>query len=49
MEMIEDITWIMTGFIATLLSMEVAWRLARRLAKASITKPIPMEQEVRAQ
>jgi hypothetical protein len=45
MEMIESIVWIMTGFISTLVTMEVAWRLAKTHArKVSVTKPIAMEQ-----
>ena len=47
MEMIESIVWIMTGFISTLVTMEVAWRLAKaQTRKVSIGKPIAMEQEV---
>lgn len=47
MEMIEGIVWIMTGFISTLVTMEVAWRLAKaQTRKVSIGKPIAMEQEV---
>jgi hypothetical protein len=48
MEMIESIVWIMTGFISTLVTMEVAWRLAKaHERKVSVTKPIAMEQEVK--
>ena len=48
MEMIESIVWTVTGFISTLVTMEVAWRLAKAQArKVSVTKPGAMEQEVR--
>jgi len=48
MEMIESIVWVMTGFISTLVTMEVARRLAKAHArKVSVTKP--MEQEVMVQ
>jgi hypothetical protein len=30
MELIEGIVWVLSGFIPTLITMEVAWRLARR-------------------
>ena len=47
MEMIESIVWIMTGFTSTLVTMEVAWRLARaRVRKVSVTKPTVMTHEV---
>jgi hypothetical protein len=51
MEMIESIVWIMTGFISTLVTMEVAWRLAKtRTRKVSVTKPnLAMKQEVMVQ
>jgi len=50
MVMIESIVWIMTGFISTLITMEVAWRLAKTHArKVSVTKPIAMKQEVMVQ
>jgi len=50
MEMIESIVWIMTGFTSTLLTMEVAWRLAKaRVRKVSVTKPIVMTHEVMVQ
>jgi hypothetical protein len=50
MEMIESIVWIMTGFISTLVTMEVAWRLAKTHArKLSVTKPITTEQEAMIQ
>ncbi len=29
MEVLENIIWILTGFIPTLISMELAWRLGR--------------------
>jgi hypothetical protein len=49
MEMIESISWIMTGFISTLVTMEVAWRFAKGQAKrATIAKPILMKEEVTA-
>jgi hypothetical protein len=48
--MIESIVWIMTGFISTLVTMEIAWRLAKgHTRKVSVTKPIAMEQEVMVQ
>jgi hypothetical protein len=41
MEMIEGALWIMTGFIPTLVFMELAWKLARkRIREASIKRPI---------
>jgi hypothetical protein len=50
MEMIESIVWITTGFISTLITMEVAWKLARGQTKrTSINKPIAVKQEVRSQ
>ena len=50
MEMTESIGWIMTGFISTLVTMEVAWRLAKAHArKVSVTKPTAMKQEVMIQ
>jgi hypothetical protein len=50
MEMIESIVWIMTGFISTLVTMEIAWRLAKgHTRKVSVTKPIVIEQEVMVQ
>lgn len=50
MELIETIVWITTGFISTLITMEVAWRLAReQTTRMSINKPIVMKQEVRSQ
>lgn len=49
MELIESIVWIMTGFVSTLVTMEMAWRLAKGQAKrASVNTPIVMEKEVRA-
>ena len=50
MELIESIVWIMTGFISTLVTMEVAWKLPKAQArKVSVTKPIAMAQEVMVQ
>jgi hypothetical protein len=50
MEMIESIFLITTGFISTVITMEVAWKLAREQTKrTSINKPITMKQEVRSQ
>ena len=50
MEMIESIVWIMTGFTSTLVTMEVAWRLAKaQVRKVSVTKPIVMTHEVMVQ
>jgi hypothetical protein len=49
MEIIEESIWVIAGFISTLLSMEVAWRLARmRVKETAITRPIPVELKVRA-
>jgi hypothetical protein len=46
MEMIENIIWILTGFIPTLVTMEVGWRMGRtKRAKATTgSKYIAMEQ-----
>jgi len=33
MEVIEGVLWIMTGFSATFVSMELAWRLAKKRAR----------------
>jgi hypothetical protein len=48
MEMIENIVWIMTGFISALVTMEVGWRLAMGHAKrqkmTSGSKPVAIEQ-----
>ena len=50
MEMIESVVWIMTGFISTLVTMEMAWRLAKtQPRKVSVIKPVAMEQEVMLQ
>jgi hypothetical protein len=50
MEMIESIVWMATGFISTVITMEIAWRLARQQTKRTfINKPIAMNQEVRSQ
>ena len=50
MEMIENIVWVMTGFISTLVTMELAWWLAKgQMRNVSITKPIAMKQEVMVQ
>jgi len=50
MKMIESIVWIMTGFISTLVTMEVAWRLSKAHArKVSVTKPTAMKHEVMIQ
>lgn len=47
MEMIEDIVWVMSGFISTLVTMELSWRLAK--GQTRNTKPIAMKQEVELQ
>ena len=40
----------MTGFISTLVTMALAWRLAKgQTRNVSITKPIAMKQEVMVQ
>lgn len=50
MEMIESIVWIMTGFISTLVTMEVSWRLAKaQPRKVSVIKPRVLEKEVEVQ
>ena len=50
MEMIESIVWIMTGFTSTLVTMEVALRLAKvQVRKVSVTKPTVMTHEVMVQ
>ena len=49
MEMIESIVWITTGFISTLATMEVAWRLAKIQTRKVSIKPIAMEQQVEVQ
>ena len=46
MEMIESIVWITTGFISTLATMEVAWRLAKAQTRKVSIKPVVMEQQV---
>jgi hypothetical protein len=49
MEMIEGVLWIMTGFTPTLVSMELAWRLAKkRVREASFNRPIAVKQEIRS-
>jgi hypothetical protein len=41
MEMIENIVWIIMGFVNTLATMELSWRLAAKSEKMrSIAKPI---------
>lgn len=41
METIESVVWIITGFISTLIGMEIAWRLARKQAKrVSVNEPV---------
>lgn len=47
-KMIEDIVWIMTGFIPTLVAMELAWRLARRQTRGESINKIVVK-EVRSQ
>jgi hypothetical protein len=49
MEMIESVVWITTGFISTLVTMEVAWRLAKAQTRKVSIKPIAMEQQVEVQ
>lgn len=49
MEMMEAVLWIMTGFIPTLVSMELAWKLAKkRVREASFNKPIAVKQTIRS-
>lgn len=50
MGMIGTIVRIMTGFTSTLVTMEVAWRLAMaQVRKVSVTKPTVMTHEVMVQ
>jgi len=50
MEMLGTIVWMMTGFTSTLVTMEVAWRLAMaQVRKVSVTKPTIMTHEVMVQ
>ena len=50
MEMIEDIVWVMAGFMSTPVTMELSWRLAKgQTRNASFTNPIAMKQEVELQ
>jgi hypothetical protein len=50
MEMIEGILWIMTGFIPTLVFLELASRLAKkRLREPSLNRPITVKQEIISQ
>jgi hypothetical protein len=46
MEIIENIVWIMTGFISTLVIMVLGWRMgrAKKHKMTSNSKPIVMEQ-----
>jgi len=39
MELIESVVWIVTGFIPTLITMEVGWRLTSKQTKKSISSP----------
>jgi hypothetical protein len=49
MEIIEGALWIMTGFIPTLVSMELARRLAKKRARhAFVNRPIAVKQEIRS-
>jgi hypothetical protein len=48
MEMIEGIIWITTGFISTLITMEVAWRLAREQTKRTSINQGKTDSELRA-
>jgi hypothetical protein len=41
MEMIENLLWIVTGFIPMLVSMEVAWRIGKRV-RCKETAAIPI-------
>ena len=36
MEIIENLVWLITGFVSTLVTMEVAWRLARRQTNSAL-------------
>jgi len=38
MELIESVIWIMTGFIPTLITMEVGWRLASK-QRSQLVRP----------
>ncbi|HXX97958.1 MAG TPA: hypothetical protein VEL11_12680 [Candidatus Bathyarchaeia archaeon] len=49
MEIIECTLWTMTGFIPTLVSMELAWRLSKkRVRDAFVNRPIAVKQEIRS-
>lgn len=40
MELIKNVVWVLSGFIATLITMEVGWRLANKQTEKSISSPI---------
>jgi hypothetical protein len=49
MKMIEGVLWITTGFIPMLVSMQLAWMLAKkRVREASVNRPIAVKQETRS-
>jgi hypothetical protein len=48
MEMIENIAWLMTGFVSTFVAMELAWRLARRQTRGESINRVAVK-EVRSQ
>jgi hypothetical protein len=49
MEILEGVLWIMTGFIPTLVSMELAWRIAKKgVRDPFVNRPIAVKQEIRS-
>jgi hypothetical protein len=47
MEMIEGALWIMTGFIPTLVCMELAWKIAKKgVGDAFVNRSIAVKQEI---
>jgi len=42
MELIENVVWILGGFIGTLITMEASWRLASKQTKKSTRSPLIM-------
>jgi hypothetical protein len=46
MELIENIVWALSGFIPTLVGMEIGWRLASRQTKKPISSPNDKSQKI---
>jgi hypothetical protein len=46
MELIENIVWALSGFISTLVAMEIGWRLASRQTKKPTSSPIDKRQKI---